>query len=373
MNLLLIADTNLPSGVPGAVRGSALLGRFRNKFRDIFVIETGKHQSAKIENTPVKSNYVRAFRKSSIQLNSRIIDSSVISKQFIIDILFMIRIRARKQKVDCIYASYKPGKALILGVIAKLIFRGVLIMEYRDLAANFADSERANLMIKFDNWIERLCNNWIDQVVVVGKTQCDNYKKVFTVEPLIVRNGIDHNVEVKPRFQLRENEAESTLKICYSGTLSKRRNLMAIEKWGLENCELTIFSKQKPDTFLSLHSSMSFIKYQGFRSRDHVKNEYENTDCFLLIEGYGVSSYENIPSKVFEYLAYKKPILFCGSMNSDVADILMQSGFLIHIDENGRQTDYTDETNYRTHFSSLYREKQLTKLDRYLECKFLMK
>ena len=39
----------------------------------------------------------------------------------------------------------------------------------------------------------------------------------------------------------------------------------------------------------------------------------------------------NIPAKVFEYLSFKKPILFIGNVDSDVYKLIKPTGLLIHV------------------------------------------
>lgn len=368
MIMLYIAEANVHSDSPGSNRCIKFIEHFSTKCCEIKHIDPVKHQVLK-NYIRLKSEQSGRHRKLKLRLkeklHSRMINSSIFSSHFISCMLKLIMYKARGLQPDLIYVSYKPPSVISLGFFAKILFRCKLIAEYRDLASMFSDSKRLLFIKKIDFFLEWLFLKLVNEVVVVSPSQANQFSSNFRREAHIVLNGIDpltYDVPVSEIEKLGTKKDKPV--IIYAGTLSKRRNLNPFANViRAQDINLKVFSKQDPRYFIDDKSLYDAIEFEGFKMRSDLMNEYSNAEGFLLLEGYNKSSYENIPSKVFEYIYFKKPIYFCGNINSDVGQILIDLGLLIHISEDGKVTNYLDEDKLENNYEKYLRVNQFQKLE----------
>jgi glycosyltransferase involved in cell wall biosynthesis len=368
MIMLYIAEANAHSRSPGSNRCMKFIEYFGAKFSEIRHINPVKYQVSQ-KNTRLKSDQSGEYQKIRLRLkeklHSRMVNSSIFSVHFISCMLKLIVCKARGFRPDLIYISYKPPSVIILGFFAKLLFRCKLIVEYRDLASTFSDSKRSVVIKKIDFYLEWLFLKLVNEVVVVSPSQASRFSSNFGRDAHIVLNGIDPLTIDIP--QSKFDQPATTKKnpiIIYAGTLSHRRNLNPFAKiMRALDLNLKVFSRQDPLIFIDDETLCDVITFDGFRTRSYLINEYSKADGFLLLEGYSQSSYENIPSKVFEYIYFKKPIYFCGNINSDVGQILIDLGLLMHISEDGVLTNYLDENKLKNNYQKYLRVHQFQKLE----------
>ena len=369
MIILYIAEANINSKSPGSNRCTKFIEYFSSKVSEIRHIDPVKHQAS--ETHPAfKSGKGNKYHKIKLRvkkkLHSRMINSSIFSAHFTSCIFKLLIWKFRGFRPDLIFISYKPPSVLFLGSFAKLLFRSKLIVEYRDLASTFSDSDRSLVIKKIDFLTEWLFLKLVNKVIVVSPSQATRFSLSFKRNAHVVLNGIDPFTSdiSQARAAQTITEKRNPL-IVYAGTLSHRRNLnpfgKVIRNLGLN---LKVFSKQDPLAFTDDQTLSDAISFEGYKKRTHLIQAYSEADGFLLLEGYNQSSHENIPSKVFEYIYFRKPIYFCGNVNSDVGQILIDLGLLIHISEAGELTDYLDEKKLKTNFRKYFRTHQFENLER---------
>lgn len=338
MNIIYIADAELTSNTPGSIRCSAV--------KDFLLLNYDTHYiSLSKQNIKVTSNVKNKinskytdttynFKLPSLRLNTtfRIFDSSLLSIKFIKNIkkiIFLCK-NLNKNKKTIIYVSYKPSSALWLGLFASFLTNGHLLVEYRDLASQFGNKNKSGLryfLHLIDTYIEKLFLNYVSKVIVVSNTQSKEFFHYFKKESTVILNGFDGDLSLPSIPSMNNNKIE----ILYAGTLSSRRNLLFLNKYK-KFLILNLFSNQNPFEF-GLDVDFEVIN-NGFVDRETLAKNYQNTGAFLLIEGIDTNSDGNIPSKVFEYMKYSKPIFFSGSESSDVYNILLQTGHLIYLNTN---------------------------------------
>lgn len=368
MIMLYIAEANVHSGSPGSNRCVKFIEYFSTKFCEIIHIDPVKHQVSQ-NNTKLKSDQSGKYQKIKSRLkeklHSRMINSSIFSPHFISCMLKLIMYKARGLQPDLIYVSYKPPSVVSLGCFAKILFRCKLVAEYRDLASTFSDSTRSLFIKKIDFFLEWLFLKLVNEVVVVSPSQASRFSSNFGRDVHIVLNGIDPlNIDIPVSKIEQPATNKNKPVIIYAGTLSNRRNLNPFAKViRILDLNLKVFSKQDPLIFIDDKALSDVIAFEGFKPRSDLINEYSKADGFLLLEGYNESSYENIPSKVFEYIYFKKPIYFCGNIHSDVSQILIDLGLLIHISEDGELTNYLDENKLKSNYEKYLRGHQFQKLE----------
>ena len=115
------------------------------------------------------------------------------------------------------------------------------------------------------------------------------------------------------------------IRILYSGSLSNTRNLENINKFLISiniNYELVIASESDPKIYGGNYKNNIWV---GYLSEDKLVDLIKSCNFFLLLEGHGPGSFENIPAKVFEYLKYNYPILIDCNPSSQVSEIITKN------------------------------------------------
>jgi hypothetical protein len=204
---------------------------------------------------------------------------------------------------------------------------------------------------------------WVENVVVVSPTQAERFHKYFGREALVILNGIDPVNGHIPSNHIKKFKKSSV--VIYAGTFSSRRNLNPFGKIiKQKDLRLKVFSKHNPFNYICCHSLSDRISFEGFKTRPQLFDAYSKADAFLLLEGYSQSSHENIPSKLFEYIFFHKPIYFCGDINSDVGKILMDVGLLIHVSETGEFSEFLDQKKLKANLGKYWRYQQFKRLEK---------
>ena len=364
MKILYIAEANLKSSTPGSNRNLKFIEYFNSKVQELRHLDPVKHKVTnvnEIKEQKGRSFFLQAKERLKEKLNSRVINLATFSLQSIKCIFKILIWRLKGFIPDVIYISYKPISVFLIGSFAKLIFRSRLIVEYRDLASIFSDCKRFIIIKKLDFLIEKIFLMWVENVVVVSPTQAKKFHKYFGIEALVILNGIDSVNNYIPSNQIKKFKQSSV--VIYAGMLSSRRNLNPFSKViKKKDIRLKVFSKQNPFNYLCCHSLSDRISFEGFKTRSQLFDAYSKADAFLLLEGYNQSSHENIPSKVFEYMFFHKPIYFCGDINSDVGKILMDTGLLIHVSETGEFLEFLDQKKLKANFGKYWRYHQFKRL-----------
>jgi hypothetical protein len=376
MTKLYIADADDHSRTPGSVRGRAVRSFIESNY-GLEYISLSVDKLSPVErlesSAPKKFWPLSSLKPAGINRSFRCVDSSIFRKSFFRNLWRIIRTSSRDNKIEIIYCSYKPASAIWLGLVAKLLNRLPLVIEYRDLMSAFGDRDvstlQRRLLNTLDQKIEALLLKFIDSVVVVNDTQSREFYAAFGRESTVVMNGIDGQINWHKYGNLHSN-ASHDLKIGYAGQLSKRRQLSCLSvvdgKYTLE-----LMSKEQPYDY-GLQPSVACNEY-GFLEKNEMNEVLDSCDCFLLIEGVTDSSKGNLPSKVFEYMRFCKPVLFSGNEQSDVALILKKVGLLIMLPNDGARIDLHNELKKvmrsfdPSHLLEYAREQQLNKLRRILD------
>lgn len=353
MNVIYIADAELTSNTPGSIRCSAVKDFLLLNYDTHYISLSNQNNKVTSNNkSQINSKYTNTtnnLKLPRLRLNTsfRIFDSSLLSIKFIKNIKKIIFVckNLNKNEKTIIYVSYKPSSALWLGLFASLLSNGHLLVEYRDLASQFGNKNKSGLryfLHLIDTYIEKLFLNYVSKVIVVSNTQSKEFFHYFKKQPTVIFNGYDGDLSLPSIPSMNNNKIE----IIYAGTLSSRRNLLFLNKYK-KFFILNLFSNQNPFKF-GLDEDFDVIS-NGFVDREILAKKYQTTGAFLLIEGVDTNSDGNIPSKVFEYMKYSKPIFFAGSETSDVYKILSQTGHLIYLNTN--KFTNIDFSNFKNTFS----------------------
>lgn len=96
-----------------------------------------------------------------------------------------------------------------------------------------------------------------------------------------------------------------------------------------------IISPDVKQSIMALTNLSNAVKFKDSVPHSMLKDEYSKADILLLLQTDTKESSSQLPGKLFEYLAQKKPILAFGSPESDVAKILTEtnSGLMLAYDD----------------------------------------
>lgn len=361
MRLLYIADADDVSAKPGAVRCSATLRYLRNRFDVTYLSLSSITISEKtVTPAPSKRHYLFGGVFKGFNRKFRMVDSSCTNRLFFRQLWAVIRLFLAGNRYEVVYCSYKPAAAIWLGCLSKLCLAQRFILEYRDLASQFGDRQEHRVLNSLDLLVEKCALAVVDHVIVVSPTQALEFERAFGKTPTVVSNGVDHwfsSVYIEPL-------PARSLVLTYAGTLSERRGLQKLENCSVEGVVLWVFSNQNPNVH-GLPEGLS-CESSGYVAREDLMCRLAQSDAFLLIEGDKSSSFGNIPSKVFEYLAYRKPIVFIGSKDSDVYNLVYPTGLILHIDDISDLAESILNTRLLSeeYLRSLDRQVSLSKIER---------
>ena len=361
MRLLYIADADNASAKPGAVRCSATLRYLRDRYDVTYLSLSSIANSEKdAARTSSKRHYLFGSVFKGFNRKFRMVDSSCTSRLMFRQLWAVIRLFVAGNRYEVVYCSYKPAAAIWLGCLSKLCLAKRFILEYRDLASQFGDRQEHRVLNTLDLRVEKCALAFVDHVIVVSPTQALEFQRAFGRTPTVILNGVDHWLP----SVYTESLAGRPLVLTYAGTLSERRKLQKLANCSVEGVVLWVFSNQNP----YVHGLPEGLQCEsiGYVAREDLMGRLAKSDAFLLIEGDQSTSFGNIPSKVFEYLAYRKPIVFIGSKDSDVYNLVCPTGLILHIDDISDLTESILNTRLLSEESlhSLDRQASLSKIER---------
>lgn len=335
------------SGAVGAKRLNDLYAFLSKHYKSVLV----SCKKSATENYIVKNNK-RNNSKFSIGRYFRSLDKTILSFSWIREFFQVIR---KAKCIDVVIASYKPSWSILLGIILAKYYKAKLILEYRDLASLFGRKKKIFVLHQVDKIIDTILVNMADEVVVVSPTQKRIIEKISKRPVTIITNGFNGLIENNSPYK---NE---TLQLIYAGTLSEYRNLKSVYEFCRKHFKSFILKVASQTNPKLEYLNYDNVIYLGYIGSEKLKEEYLKADYFILLEGSGEESAENIPAKFFEYLSYKKPILADVYPHSDIQKIMdeINCGFNIK--------SKNEFSNTYTYNNTLNRYSRIAQFEKYIE------
>lgn len=237
-----------------------------------------------------------------------------------------LRINA-KEKVDFIYTSIPANSLVLLGYFLKKVLRKKWIIDYRDLwTGDHTRSHSHPIRKKIGRFLERSFASKADIIITTSKQKAEYLKLLLSgldsSRIFCITNGFDY--DDYPPMDSRERKNGKWV-ITYTGRLYRSLSAVPfISGLGLaiqDNPALRskikvrfvgdIFKeeKEKIDSLIERHDFHELIEFVGYVSyRDALRYQL-NSDMLLLIMGDAENADGVIPTKIFEYLGSRKPIL----------------------------------------------------------------
>lgn len=256
-----------------------------------------------------------------------------------------VRAKNALEQADVIISSCPPWPLHLAGVIAKKRFKKRWIADYRD---QFSGNHffPGNFFTRFlEHRLEKWMLKFADGVLAISEPM-QEYYQAFHSNVFCISNGYDAELFRQAEMALKENEVKASGKVIrYMGTLSAERvpsvflealraldtafrEKLTVEFYGERNIAEVLIKRDFPD-LIHLISFKGIVPY-----REAIRLMLE-ADALLFQEtspqkvANTHSARGTLTTKLFEYLASKKPIIAEVSPTSLMAELIFESGLCL--------------------------------------------
>ena len=233
----------------------------------------------------------------------------------------LVALRHRR-KIDVVFSSTPPFFYALGGLVMKRLGRRPLVLDMRDLWLDWAEETqlvRSRVVLRILRAFERAVIRAADHITLAT----EGFRRVLLerhdIAPehaTVLFNGLDDELLPEGVEPARPHRPGDRVHVLYAGNLGPSQNLLGIrdglaaslEKW--DNLTVTIVGDGAQRRALASigHERLDVLPHVG---RAELAALYRKADAFLLhladLEVYS----HTVPSKIFEYVAYERPIL-CG-------------------------------------------------------------
>lgn len=285
-----------------------------------------------------------------------------------------------------IISTVPPWPSHILGIHLSKKYRVSFLADYRDpFSNNHVFSSRLNFIEeKIDSYIGSNAHS----LSTVSPTWQEYYSK-FNKNVILLRNGFDENL-FKMSFDGQRDlgkylTSQNTIYLSYFGTIENYARMPLSLLRFLESTDKNIKvrfygSCSLIEEYIETHPLVKDkVEICGKVNYLTAIQEMQKSMINLVAEAEDRDAVSNrglIPTKVYEYLAAMRPIIAVVNEKSDMVEILIKSGLLIH--EISGEIDYEsilDRNNLakltlkpdRAYITSLSRQKVADEFLNYLE------
>lgn len=188
--------------------------------------------------------------------------------------------------------------------------------------------------------LEREVLKVADITIATGEKAAKDFKKLGARRTAVLTNGYDDEIIIQSKaHQDKENKV-----LLHLGMLNQKRvpilffktlnNHLSLNDY--LNLQFTgIISPEVKEEIDRLDVLKSLSKFKESVPHSQLVEEYAKADFLLLLQTNSEESSTQLPGKLFEYMAQKKPVLAFGDPKSDVSRILNQtnSGIMLAYDD----------------------------------------
>lgn len=233
---------------------------------------------------------------------------------------------------DIVFASAPPFTTLIAGRKIAKRAGAPLVIEYRD---RWLEDPYGEENSKFRRWVDRKLEEWCARpaqaVVTVSEPWAGDYRARWGKPVTVCYNGYDlDDVAV---FDEAPARTDNTLKILYTGIIYPERRdptplLDALALLGEERKSISVdFYGPNVDQLAGMVAEKDQTDivslYPGVPFREALKLQRQ-ADVLLLLQWNDPLEAGNVPGKVFEYLAARRPVLGIGYEGGVPASLLRE-------------------------------------------------
>lgn len=226
----------------------------------------------------------------------------------------------RDWQPDVVFASAPPFTTLIAGKIIARRTRAPLVIEYRD---RWLEDPYGHEAPRFRRWIERRIEEWCarqaEAIVTVSEPWAGEYRTRWGKPVAVCYNGFDP--EDVAEFEAIEPTVSDKLTILYTGIIyPERRDPAPLFK------ALALLGDRRRDISVMFYGSnvdqlQSVVAESGQRDVVSLNDGVpfaealtlqRQADVLLLLQWNNPLEAGNVPGKLFEYLAARRPVLGIG-------------------------------------------------------------
>ena len=246
----------------------------------------------------------------------------------------------KSKKIDFIYVLGGASSGFLAAHLLSKRSRIPFIAECFDPIIS-CEWRRSRLSFHFNKWIESLICQHAQAVIWYTNGARD---EALARNPLLAKRG--HVIRPgmqPPDFKGEKYQKTNKIKFAYFGGLSRERSLLPIIKGVatilLDNPEYSKiielhvyggeldnlsreFIKKTPCAFLSVHGRLEYDKDSQKSGRQRVLEKMRTSDVLVLIHGVGQITKLYVPSKTYEYLWAKRPIMLLTPCPEEWTDLL---------------------------------------------------
>jgi len=237
----------------------------------------------------------------------------------------------RREKIDVVFATGMPWTALIVGMVLKRLLRVRLIVDFRDPWVDNPFIEKPASQHCMDRFWEARVVAAADLVVLNTETLLSAFKQRYpryAEKMLCVPNGYDPQdfAGIRPK---RVESSEHEFQIVHTGFLYLKRDplpvlhaLAKVRDKGLGNHVRFVhvgklWLSYDVDEVCRRLGVDGLVRWKGEVSYEEALGYMAGADALLLIQQ-GTTT--QVPSKFYEYVFFKKPIIAITEANGALAD-----------------------------------------------------
>lgn len=253
-----------------------------------------------------------------------------------------------KHRPELIYSTAGPSSTHYAGYILSKIFKLPWIAELHDPLIYDNEKEKWHKYF-FHKHLEKLIFKNASKIIYFTKNAGDNAQKRnpgFTDKWVIIRPGASPFENWSQHYEQQEK-----IHFGYFGSLASRRNLkdifkafhtlfqehpelsqqVAIDIYGTKLDPITskALAQYSMNEIVTVHGRLEHDPVTGKTGREQVLEAMKKMDVLLLVHGDDVVlCNEYIPSKLYDYMLVKRPVLGLTHPGSELQHMLEQNGFL---------------------------------------------
>ena len=254
---------------------------------------------------------------------------------------------SKSQKIDFIYVLGGASSGFLAAHLLSKRNKIPFIAECFDPIIS-SEWRRSRLCFHFNKWIESLiCKHAQAVIWYTNGAKNEALHRNLSLEDrgYVIRPGME-----SPNFNEIEYHKTEKIKFSYFGGLSRERSLLAIIQginqllldkpeyskivelnvYGGELDELSKeFVRKNPCSFLKLHGRLEYDEKSSKSGRQQVLEKMRTSDVLVLIHGIGQITKLYIPSKTYEYLWTKRPIMLLTPCPEEWTELLPEKEHFI--------------------------------------------
>ena len=260
-------------------------------------------------------------------------------------------------EIDVIITTGPPHSLHLIGLELQKSFSVKWIADFRDPWTDidyFHQLPLTKNSIKKHKELEQKVLQNADEVLVVGKTMKQNFKK-FNKNIHIISNGFDGELSNN------KNELDMNFTITHIGMMNADRNpkilwevlaeLVNENEDFVSDLQIKLIGKSANEVHQSilennLEKHISFIDYLPHKE---VMDYQKSAQVLLLAVNNVPSANGIITGKIFEYLQAKRPILAIAPSDGDLAEIINKTN-------SGRVIDFDDKEKLKNTILDFYKK-----------------